>query len=242
MFSSIILSFREGFEAALIIGIILAYLYQLGRKDAAKFVYLGAGIGVLVSLVGGYLGFREAQELGEASEKIFEGVMMLVASGLIAYFVVWLGSQSNNISSNIKNKVTSNSNVIGLLVLSFLSIFREGMELVIFTLTKVNQNAFNVAFGSGIGIIIAVLLAYIIFKTSVKFNLRLIFKILGLALIFVGAEMFAEGILKFFLVKEELIESLLMAVFAIPSLFLFLRSDIYKILKTLGWRNLTNRS
>lgn len=215
MISSFLLSFRESFEAALVVGIILAYLLQSGRKDLSKFVYSGALLGFIVSVVGGFIGFREAKTLGDESEEVFQGVMMLVASGLIAYFIVWMGNQASNISSGIKNKVESNTNVIGLFVLGFLSVFREGMELVIFTLTKISDKASDVAFGSTFRIVLAAILAYIIFKSSIKFNLKLIFKVLGLILIYIGAEMFSEGILKF-VTLDDIFEVIFMAVFIIP--------------------------
>lgn len=233
MISSFLLSFRESFEAALVVGIILAYLIQAGRKDLSKFVYSGALLGFIVSVVGGFIGFREAKALGNESEEVFQGVMMLVASGLIAYFIVWMGSQASNISSGIKNKVKSNTNVISLFVLGFLSVFREGMELVIFTLTKISDKASDVAFGSAFGIVLAVILAYIIFKSSIKFNLKLIFKVLGLILIYIGAEMFSEGILKF-VTLDDIFEVIFMAVFIIPSLYFFLKNDIQKFLKKLN--------
>lgn len=231
MFSSLLLSFREGLEAALVVGIILAYLFQTGRKDLGKFVYFGALIGVVVSLVGGFIGFKEAQEIGEEGEELFESIMMLLASGLIGYFIVWMGKQANSISQDIKNKVGNNTTAIGLLVLSFLSVFREGMELCIFTLTKINEKASDVALGSALGLILAVLITYLIFKSSIKFNLKIIFKVLGLILIYLGAEMFAEGILKLTELGEEPFEVLLMMLFAIPSLYIFLKNDVKKLLK-----------
>lgn len=229
MLSSLLLSFREGFEAALVVAIILAYLFQTGRKDLVKFVYYGAILGIVVSLIGGFIGFKEAQGLGEEGEEIFQSIMRLVASGLIAYFIIWMGNQSNNISADIKNKVKSNTNVVGLLVLSFLSVFREGMELCIFTLTKISEKASDVALGSGIGIILAVILTYIIFKSSIKFNLKLIFKVLGFVLIYLGAEMFAEGLLKVTALGEEPFEAVFMALFILPSLYFFLKNDIQKL-------------
>lgn len=228
MLTNLLLSFREGLEAALVIAIILSYLFQTGRKNMVKSVYLGTLIGILTSILGGYLSFREVQKLGETFQEIFEGLMMLVASGLIAYFIVWMGNQSGKISANIKNKINRTTNLIGLFVLSFLSVFREGMELIIFSLTKISQNASYIALGSGIGIFLAVLLTYVIFKTSLKFNLKLIFKVLGLILIYIGAEMFAEGILKIVESEEEILEIILMLAFIIPSLYFFLRNDIKK--------------
>ncbi len=231
MVSSLFLSFRESLEAALIIGIILTYLFQANRKDLTRFVYYGALLGTAVSLIGGLIGFREAQELGEEGEEIFGSIMMLLASGLIAYFIVWMSSQANSISSDIKNKINGNTTAIGLLVLSFLSVFREGMELCIFALTKISEKASDVALGSGLGLVLAILLAYIIFKSSIKFNLKLIFKILGFILIYLGAEMFAEGVLKLAKLGEEPYEDILMALFAIPSLYFFLKNDIKRFLK-----------
>ena len=224
MLSNLLLSFREGFEASLVIGIILAYLIQTDQKRLSKFVYFGALLGFIVSLVGGFIGFSGAKELGKESEDIFKGVMMLMSSVLIAYFVVWMGNQASTISAGIKEKVKSNSNAIGLFTLGFLSVFREGLELVIFTLTKISEKASNIALGSALGIVFAIILAYIIFKSSIRFNIKLIFKVLGLILIFIGAEMFSEGILKFVLL-DDVFEIIFMALFIIPSLYFFLRSD-----------------
>jgi len=229
MVSSFLLALRESLEAALVVGIILTYLLKAGRKDLSKFVYSGALLGFIVSVVGGFIGFREAKALGNESEQVFQGIMMLVASGLIAYFIVWMGNQASNISSDVNDKVKSNTNVIGLFVLGFLSVFREGMELVIFTLTKINNKASDVALGSTLGIAFAIILTYIIFKSSIKFNLKLIFKVLGLILIYIGSEMFSEGILKF--VKlDDIFEVIFMVIFIIPALYFFLKNDILKFL------------
>lgn len=231
MLSSLLISFREGLEAALVVSIILTCLYQSDKKDSSKFVYYGAVIGAVVSLIGGFTAFRGVQTLSKESEELFKSIMKLVASGLITYFIVWMGNQSNNISSDIKNKVKSNSNAVGLFVLSFLSVFREGMELCIFIFTKVSENASDIALGSSIGIILAIILTYVIFKTSVRFNLKLIFKVLGLVLIYMGAGMFSEGILKFIPLGEKFFGPIFMALFIIPSLYFFMKSDIQKLLK-----------
>lgn len=228
MLSSMLLSFREGLEASLIIGIILMYLIQNGRKDLLKYVYFGAAFGIIVSLVGGFIGFKEAQGLNEEGEKIFESVMMLLASGLIFYFIVWMGNQASNISSDLKNKIGKNTNAIGLLVLSFLSVFREGMELSIFTLTKISEKASSIALGSILGILLAVALTFVIFKSSMKINLKIIFKVLGFVLIFLGAEMFSEGILKLFEMSEGPLELVFLAIYIIPSLYFFLKNSIKK--------------
>ncbi|MGA9173560.1 MAG: FTR1 family protein [Thermoactinomyces sp.] len=229
MLSTLFLTFREGFEAALIIGIILTHLVKIERKDLTKYVYLGIIVGVIGSLIGGFLSFSEAKEAAEGSEEWFEGVMMLVASGLIAYFILWL-HRNHQTHSTIEKKVERNSSGFGLFILALLSVFREGMELVIFNLTQINQKATNLTLGSILGILLAIVLAYAIFKTTVKLNLQFIFKALGIVIIFIGGELFGEGILKLFEFKGEAAEMIPMIVFDLSTLYLFLKNDITRII------------
>lgn len=231
MLSSLVLSFREGFEAVLVVWIILTYLKQTNKEKLAKFVYYGAILGVLVAFIGGYIGFKEAQGLEEEGEKLFEAVMMLVASWLIGYFVVWMSDQNKNISQSIKSSVDKTSTGFGLFILTFLSVFREGVELIAFILTKVSENASSVAAGTGIGVILAVLLGYALFKTSVKLNIKIVFKILGIVLIFVGAELFGEGLAKLIPSVGELLEEGGAILFGGISLIYFLKEDLKRLFK-----------
>jgi len=231
MFTSMLLSFREGLEAALVIGIILVYLFQSDRKDLSKFVYSGALLGLLVSIAGGFIGFMEARKLGEEGGEIFENLMRILAAGLIAYFIVWVGNQSKNISSDIKNKMGSSTSIIGIFILSFISVFREGIELSIMILTNISENTSDIAFGTGTGLILAVLVTYIIFRSSVKFNLKIIFKVLGFVLIILGTEMFSEGVLGLTELGEEPFEAIFAAIYLIPSLLIFFKNDMKRLSK-----------
>lgn len=231
MLSSLLLSFREGFEAVLIVGIILTYLSQTNKKRLSLFVYWGVFAGVILSVVGGLLSFNEAQRLEESRKEIFEACMMLIASGLIAYFVVWMSNQNRNISLSIKNNVDKNSTVIGLFLLTFLSVFREGVELITFLLAKVSENAVSVATGTFTGIILAVALGIILFKTSVKLNIKIIFKILGIILIFLGADLFGEATTKLISTTLLPLEDIGSVLFAGISLLYFLKDDVRRLIK-----------
>ncbi|RLQ93767.1 FTR1 family iron permease [Falsibacillus albus] len=228
MLSSLFLSFREGLEAALIIGIILVQLAKFNKTTLAKAVYFGAIAGLVVSAVGGVIGFNEAKEMEKAGEEIFEGIMMVLAAGLIAYFILWL-HKNKQMSSQVVSQVEKGTSWIGLFVLAFLSVLREGIELVIFTMTQISQDAANVAFGSIAGIVLAIILAYVVFKTTLKYNLGFIFKALGAILIFLGGELFGEGLVKLFEDGGEALETIGMIVFIVPSLYIFLKDDINRI-------------
>jgi high-affinity iron transporter len=227
MLSSFFLSFREGLEAALIIGIILVQLAKINQKALSKIVLVGAISGFFISVAGGFLAFYMVQNLEDSSEVLLEGVMRVIAAAFIAYFILWLHKNSN-VSRQIQSKINQHTSGIGLFILSFLSVFREGMELILFNLTQIGQNSSHVVFYSFLGIALAVILAYGIFKTSVKLNLQLIFKALGIVLIYLGGEMFAEGIKTLIAGAGEPVEIAALLVFMIPSLIIFLKNDLLK--------------
>ncbi|MDR4886043.1 FTR1 family protein [Fredinandcohnia sp. QZ13] len=230
MLDSLFLSFREGLEAALVIGIILITLTKLGRNHLTRVVVSGTIAGVVGSAVLGFILFQFAQRISHEAEEILEVSMMLVAAGLIAYFILWL-HRNQHVTTQIKEQVAKTKSGIGLFLLAFLSVAREGMELVIFNLTQVTEAASTVVLGSFIGIIASILVAILLFKTTIKLNLGFIFKGLGLILIFIGGEMFAEGIIELISVETEALEIGLMVAFILPSFYLLFKNDFAKFKK-----------
>jgi high-affinity iron transporter len=230
MTTSLFLSLRESLEAVLIVGIILSTLTQQHKDKLKPYVYIGTLAGLLVSLIGGFLLYSSAQALEEETLEIIEGIMMLVASGLIAYFVIWLSQQNTDASASLSNKVSKTSTGIGLALLAFFGILREGSELVVFTLANLSTQANDVALGTILGIGLAVLIGIVIFKSSIKLNLNWIFKILGLVLIFIGSDLFVEGLIEFSHNLES-IELWIQGVYIVVSLWIFLKEDLWKLLK-----------
>lgn len=231
MLSNFLLSFREGLEAALVVGIILMHLVKIDRNDLKKTVFAGVGAGFAVSLAIGILSFVTAKEMEGGSQEIFQGIMMLLSAGLIVYFILWL-HRTQNTANHVKDALSKQATGFGLFILAFLSVFREGSELIIFNLTKISENATTVAFGSILGIVVAISVSIVIFKTSLKLNLSFIFKALGVLLILVGSELFSEGLVK--LIGDVYsIDAIGFAVFFIPSVAILLSNDIKKVIKKL---------
>lgn len=233
MLSSLLLSFREGLEAALVVGIILVQLSKMNRKNLTSTVYAGALVGFIVSCIVGFFGFQGAQRFDGEGTEIFEGIMMLLAASMIAYFILWL-HRSNQQGADIRSQVSKKSDRYGLFIITFVSVFREGLELVIFNLTQITNGASSIALGSVIGIVLAIAVASIIFKSSIKFNLGIIFKVLGIILILIGGELFGEGLIKLWQAGGELVEKIGMIAFIVPALYIFLKPDIQK------WRKVPN--
>jgi high-affinity iron transporter len=230
MTTSLFLSLRESLEAVLIVGIILSTLTQQHKDKLKPYVYIGSIAGLLISLIGGFLLYGSAQALEEETLEIIEGIMMLVASGLIAYFVIWLSQQNSDASASLTNKVSKTSTGIGLALLAFFGILREGSELVVFTLANLSTQANDVAIGTILGIVLAIIIGIVIFKSSIKLNLNWIFKILGLVLIFIGSDLFVEGLVEFSHNLESF-EVWIQGSYIAVSLWIFLKEDLRKLLK-----------
>lgn len=190
-----IITFRETLEASLIIGIILAYLSQTNRKVYNHIIYLAVFGAVIASLatawlfntfLGGFSGF---------AEEVFEGVAMLIASIMVSTIVLWMMKQTNHVKE-VQSQVDhhlSISQEFGLFVLVFLSVFREGVETVIF-LTASSLNGQNNLALAGLGVVGAVAIGIMIFKLGIRVSLKPFFLITSSFLILFGAGLFAHGV------------------------------------------------
>jgi high-affinity iron transporter len=223
------LSFREVFEAALLVGIILTYLKQSGRDTLIKYVLYGTFGGVIASLIVGLLSYLQMSTSEGAEREFFEALMKLIASVLITYVVVWIGRQNKNIAKNLKENVDRRSSSIGLFSLAFISVLREGIELVVFTLASIGKNSFETITGILIGLVLAVGLVFAMFKYAIKINIKRIFKFLGVVLIVLGAEMFGEGIVDLFEIAGEFYELLLIGIYFVSMIILFFDEDLKRI-------------
>lgn len=169
-----IMGFREGLEAFLLIGIVLQYLSKSGQNHLKQKVAQGAIAGVITSIVLGVILNKAASSLGgvESLTKVWESVASFVALGLVTMFIIWMIRHSKDMASHIKGEVAANLSPIGLFLISFIIIAREGTEIAIFSFAG-KYPATYVA----LGVFAALILTVLIFKSLIKVNLSLLFKI-----------------------------------------------------------------
>ncbi len=202
MLSSFLITLREGLEAALIIGIILAYLARTDNRQGFKPVWLGTSLAVLVSLIAGTAVYILAGEFSGRAEEIFEGLAMFVAAGILTWMIFWMRKQAVNIKAHlhaqIQSVLTSGSSR-GLVILAFVVVVREGIETVLFLFaaTRVTESPLLFTVGGFLGLAIAIVIGYSIYKGSSKLNLRVFFNVTSLVLIFFAAGLLAHGIHEF---------------------------------------------
>lgn len=199
MLSSLLITLREGLEAALIVGIILAYLAKTNERRGFKPVWLGTGLAVLVSLIAGGVIYAVAGEFSGRAEEIFEGTAMLLAVGVLTWMIFWMRKQAVNIKgelqAQIQSALTAGSSFT-LASIAFIAVVREGIEtaLFLFAATRTAESALSSTLGGILGLGIAVAIGYSIYKGSAKLNLKTFFNITGLALVVFAAGLAAHGI------------------------------------------------
>ncbi len=131
MIESFVITLREGTEAALIIGILAAYLGKVGRKDLYRYLYIGTTAAVAACILAALI----FGELYKVSREAFEGIAALSAVTVLTYMIFWMSMHSREIKGELHEKVDSiisSRRVFGIAGLAFLSVFREGVETVLF--------------------------------------------------------------------------------------------------------------
>jgi len=199
MLSSFLITFRETLEAALIIGIIFSYLSKIKQTKQYNVVYLGIIAGIAASLIGAYLLSKLSGGLDGTSHQIFEGTVTLIGALLLVTMIIWMMRQKHMIKkleNKIDQEVTS-SKKLGLFSLVFVSILREGVELVIFLSASGFSATTNSLLGAITGILVAILMGYLIFIGAMKINMKIFFNVIGVILILFAVSLVIHGLNEF---------------------------------------------
>jgi len=195
---SFLVMLREGFEATLLVAIVLAYLSKIGHREGFRGVWLGVGAALVVSLgVAGAL-FLTAGELGGTAAALFKVGTMWLAVGFLTYMVLWMRRQARTVAQGIRKGVDGaieKGSVFALAGLVFVMVLREGLEtgLFMFGLSQAST-PFGVTVGGAAGISGAVLLGYLVYAGGRRIDLGAFFKITGVLLVVVAAGLLARGV------------------------------------------------
>jgi high-affinity iron transporter len=198
MVPSILLTLREGLEAALIIGIVLGALKKFNRADLKPIVWLGAlsaaGISLLVAVVFQLLDVAFAG----AGEAIFEGITMLLAAGVLTWMIFWMAKNGRQLNANIESEIrqaTAQQGKRAVFLVAFFAVVREGIELALFlTASSLASGGLATLIGAVIGLAGSAILAWLLFSSLIKLNLRRFFLIINVLLIVFAAGLVAHGV------------------------------------------------
>jgi len=201
MLSTFLIALREGLEAALIVGILVAYVVKTDRRQLLTPIWTGVGIALAASFaLGGFLSFTSA-ELSERGEQFFAGTTSFVAVGLVTWMVFWMKRVARTLKDDLHGKVDTalSAGPLALAAAAFFAVAREGLETALFVYTNFKTVAATSSASIGLvaGLAVAVILGYLIYNRSIKLNLSKFFTITGVALIIVAAGVLSYGVHEF---------------------------------------------
>jgi high-affinity iron transporter len=193
-----LIGLREGLEAALVVGILVAYLVKTGNRRRLPAVWLGVGIALVLSItVGAVLQYGSASLTGKQQEA-FAGWVSLGAVVFVTWMVFWMRRTARSISSDLRGRLdTALAMGTGALVLTaFLAVGREGLETAVFLWAAVEAAGSGVGplAGAALGLVLAVVLGYLVYRRSVALNLSTFFKVTGAGLIVVAGGVLSYGL------------------------------------------------
>lgn len=267
MLASFILAMREGLEAALVVGILLAALKKTGSADLARPVWRGVVTALLFSLIAA-LGLNAlGAEFEGRGEQLFEGITMLLAAALLTWVIFWMRRQALARKRNLEegiNRAVLQGNAGSLFGLAFLAVAREGLELALFLLAaRQASSPLQVLTGALLGLSLAAALGWMLFTSSRRLRLEQFFMVTNFLLVFFAAgllmraagEFIEAGVLPAFidhlwdltplLSEKGLVGGLLSALFgytASPSLTQALTYLVYFLGLGLVWKRLTGKT
>ncbi|MEX2293402.1 MAG: iron uptake transporter permease EfeU [Acidimicrobiales bacterium] len=199
MFGNFLIGLREGLEAALIVGILVAYLVRVGRTDRLRPLWIGVGLAVALSLgAGALLTFTQHGLDTFKAQETFGGVMSLVAVGFVTWMIFWMKRTSRGMKAELQGRIESAlSGGVGAVVLTaFIATAREGLETALFvwSAAKATDTTTAPIVGAGLGIALAVFLGWLLYRRAVHLDLAKFFLWTGAGLIVVAAGVLAYGI------------------------------------------------
>ncbi len=194
MLAAFVVMVREGLEGALIVSILAAYLKKIGRPSLNKYLFLGSGLAVLLSVAAALLLADMYSNVGPA----FEGVATLLAVAVLTYMVFWMSGHAKDMRQLLQNKAdtaVSSGKLFGLTFLAFISVFREGVETVLFLAGVRASTGWQAIFaGVGLGTALVLALSVIIFRQVYRFDLRKFFSYTSLILLVFGAGLVGQAV------------------------------------------------
>ncbi len=207
MIPTFVIFLREGIEASMIVAILLAYLDQIGQRRHFRDVLLGVGAAMVLVIGGGVAAYVVIRQYdGSTVQTIFETVTFLVAATVLTYMTFWMQSHSRTMSADLRRRSEEALNGkarFGLGLLAFQAVGREGLETMVFTLAIVFASSAQSAtgahgqgllLGAVLGLALAMVIAYVIYKLGRRLNLGLFFRVIGVVLMVFAAGLLADAV------------------------------------------------
>lgn len=193
-----VITLREGVEAALVVGIVLAYIKKAQQPQLKSWVYGGVVVGIVTSAFVGLIFGWIVQSLSASNPKyapvlepLMEGTFSIIAIAMLSWMLIWMTQQARFLKAEVEGAVSAalkqdGAAAWGIFSLICVAVLREGFETVLFILAKFQQG-WVPAVGAVAGLLTAVGIGVLLFKWGIRINIRQFFKIMGILLLLIVA-------------------------------------------------------
>ena len=200
MFANFLIGLREGLEAALVVGILVAYLVKTGHRDKLRPLWAGVAAAIALSAAfGAVLTYTSTELLATGKQQeAFAGIVSVIAVGFVTWMIFWMRRTARFLKTELHDRLSS-ALAIGSLALAttaFLAVGREGLETALFLWSAVQATGSTTAPLAGIvlGLAVATVLGYLLYRRAVALNLARFFTWTGAGLVLVAAGVLSYGV------------------------------------------------
>jgi high-affinity iron transporter len=198
VFPTFLIGLREGLEASLVVGILVAYLVKSGHGARLRPIWAGVGLAIGISLAFGALLQFTSAELSFKAQEAFGGFASLLAVAFVTWMVFWMRRTARFLKTELHGRLDTALTLgpLALALTAFVAVGREGLETALFLWAAVQstQQTASPVIGAVLGLLASVALGYLLYKRAVNLNLRTFFTWTGAGLVIVAAGVFSYGI------------------------------------------------
>ena len=199
MLATFVIGLREGVEASLIVGIIAAFLRQQGRRDALRATWIGVALAIALCAVVAVVLQLVNESLPQRQQEGLETVVALVAVGMVTFMIVWMRRHAAGLAGQLRDSAAgalAEGSTWALVAMAFVAVVREGIETAVFLLAafQASTNPWTAGLGALLGVAVAVLLGWGIYRGGVRINLARFFRVTAVLLVLVAAGLVASAV------------------------------------------------
>lgn len=199
MFATFLIGLREGLEAALVVGVLVAYLTRVGRRDVLPRLWMGVGLAIALALgIGAILTFG-AYALTSQAQELLGGLLSLLTVAMVTWMIFWMQKTARTMKRTLEggiDRALSNGGAWAIVAIGFISVAREGIEttLLLWSMVQSFGDAPAALIGALLGLTVAVVLGWLLARGMVRIDLRTFFAWTGGFLVVVAAGVLAYAI------------------------------------------------
>lgn len=196
--ASFLIALREGFEAALIVSIVLAFVKKGPAPEMARAVWAGAlGALAIATVIGVIIHFTIDGLTGDARSRTFAAICFSAAA-LLTWMIFWMRTNARHLKHELESKAdvaVMEHSAMGLALVAFLAVLREGLETALFLVSAATgDDGARIIVGTLVGLAVAIVLGVLVYRGASHFDMRRFFQVTGVLIIVLAAGLLAKGV------------------------------------------------